>query len=268
MNAVCTNCGTTSTDQARFCSGCGRPVAGITSSEKTRPNPPPLDAAVSQALSRTTVLRPAILSQLTSQTAIRPASAASQREHTAYVTDISPSMGERYDGQRTKLEAAIRAGAALVLQKFRIDPQDEVALVTFDQHAYVILPFVRLAEGKDSVIQALHSLNTDTDGTDINAGLKAASDLFDWSQSNVVRRIVLLTDGQGGHPLRTAEDLKSRGVIIDVTGIGDSPANVDEKLLKKVASVVNGELRYRFIKDQRTLIEVTTTHIATKAGTA
>jgi hypothetical protein len=58
---------------------------------------------------------------------------------------------------------------------------------------------------------------------------------------------------RGGHPLRTAEDLKSQGVIIDVTGVGGSPAKVDDSLLKKVASILHGELLYRFIKDQRTL---------------
>ena len=34
--------------------------------------------------------------------------------------------------------------------------------------------------------------------------------------------------------------LKSRSVVIDVGG-GDAPSNVDEKLIKKVASVIEGE---------------------------
>jgi len=54
--------------------------------------------------------------------------------------------------------------------------------------------------------------------------------------------------------LTTAEDLKARGVVIDVIGIGDQPDNVDEKLLRKVASVIDGETRYQFIKDQQTLV--------------
>ena len=67
--------------------------------------------------------------------------------------------------------------------------------------------------------------------------------MFDWRRNDVVRGIILLTDGHGGHPLRTADDLKSRGVVIDVIGIGPSPSAVDEKLLKKVASVIEGESR-------------------------
>jgi len=65
----------------------------------------------------------------------------------------------------------------------------------------------------------------------------------------------LLTDGQGGEPLDTARKLKDRGVVIDVISIADKPANADEMLLKKVASTVGGVLRYRFIKDQKTLVQ-------------
>ena len=36
---------------------------------------------------------------------------------------------------------------------------------------------------------------------------------------------------------------KAKGVTIDVIGIGDSPDNMNTKLLKKVTSVVNGEVR-------------------------
>jgi len=37
-------------------------------------------------------------------------------------------------------------------------------------------------------------------------------------------------------------------------GVGDKPSNVNEALLRKVASVIDGQLRYRFIKDQQTLL--------------
>jgi Mg-chelatase subunit ChlD len=100
----------------------------------------------------------------------------------------------------------------------------------------------------------MHGLRSGGD-TDIDAGLRTARGCFEWACQDVVRRIVLLTDGQGGSPLRTADDLKERGVVIDVIGVGETPGEVDEKLLRRVASVVQGELRYRFIKDQRTLVE-------------
>ncbi len=96
-------------------------------------------------------------------------------------------------------------------------------------------------------------------GTDITAGLEVARDNFEWQRGGVVRRIILLTDGQGGNPLWTADDLKSHGVIIDVIGVGKNPSVVNEKLLRKVASVIQGESRYRFIKNAKGLVEHYTT---------
>ena len=79
--------------------------------------------------------------------------------------------------------------------------------------------------------------------------------MFDWQRQDVVRRIVLLTDGEGGDPLAMADELKSRGVVIDCIGIGPEPSKVNESLLRQVASVIQGQCRYRFIKDSRTLIQ-------------
>jgi hypothetical protein len=68
-------------------------------------------------------------------------------------------------------------------------------------------------------------------------------------------RIVLLTDGHGGQPLKTANELKANGVFIDVIGIGGSPSAVNEQLLRKIASTVNGDTRYRFISSRKDLFQ-------------
>jgi Mg-chelatase subunit ChlD len=176
-----------------------------------------------------------------------------QRELTVFVDDVSWSMGSTYDGATTKLDAVVRANINMVLEKAKIDPHDEIGLVTFNSCAQTLLTMSPIVSHKRQIIETLQSL-APSNGTDINEGLRAARSLFDWSRTDVVRRIVLLTDGHGGHPIRTAEDLKSRGVVIDVVGVGPDPSSVDEKLLQKVASVIEGELRYRFIKDQQTLV--------------
>jgi Mg-chelatase subunit ChlD len=176
-----------------------------------------------------------------------------QREHTVFVIDISDSMSERYDNKLTKLEAAKRANLSLVINKAHIDIEDEIGVVAFDAYAYMKCPICPLAISKRNITETIQSLNYGG-GTDINAGLVAARDLFDWTQAGIVRRIVLLTDGHGGYPLTTANELKEKNVVIDVIGVGDTPSNVDEKLLKKVASTIQGELRYRFIKDQHSLV--------------
>ena len=202
-----------------------------------------------------------------SMSAAQPSESArmNQREHTVFVIDVSASMGSHYDGRLTKLQAAIQANVTMVLNKTQIDPHDEIGIVTFNHRAHALLPIYPLNSHKREIIRALQSIGIDG-GTDINEGLKAARDMFDWNRSDVVRRIVLLTDGHGGEPLRTAKDLKSRGVVIDVIGVGSDPSAVDEKLLRKVASVIEGELRYRFIKDQQTLV-AHYTQLSQKTGT-
>jgi len=189
-----------------------------------------------------------------------------QRELIVMVMDRSDSMGDPFDPGVIKLEAAVRAAINLILNKAQMDPQDEIALVAFNSKAKVLQGFHPIRTHKQQMIRLLQGLSPDN-GTNIDEGMKAARDLFDWERRGVVRRVVLLTDGQGGDPLGTAKDLKSRGVVIDVIGVGDCPDNVDEDLLRKVASTVGGQLRYRFIKDSQTLVKHYT-QLANKTATA
>ena len=46
-----------------------------------------------------------------------------------------------------------------------------------------------------------------------------------------------------------------------------NPRMVDEKLLRRVASVVGGETRYRFIRDQKSLMAHFTTELSAKTLT-
>ncbi len=238
----------------RFCRYCGAALGGTQVQGRTITMPETTVAA------RTIVNQPA---RAHDATALGPGrttrhgtsvSTSSQREHLVLVGDVSGSMNEAYDGQRTKIEAAVRSAASLILEKRQIDADDRVGIVVFDNRADVLHPVVSLRQHHHELLAALQSQQAGG-GTDINAGLKAARDLFDWNASGVVRRIVLLTDGHGGRPLRTAERLKAAGVVIDVVGVGKTPAGVDERLLRRVASTIEGEVYYCFIKDQGTLIE-------------
>ena len=78
------------------------------------------------------------------------------------------------------------------------------------------------------------------------------------NNDNTTRRIILLTDGEHlgkSNPVNIADKLKGIGVIIDCIGIGGSRKDVDEKLLKQIASRnPNGSIRYCFIGDQEKLI--------------
>ena len=263
----CPRCQSPNPPAARFCQGCGSSLgATIAQGQTVAIDSPGTPIQMSDEQIRTVMKRakqvfgdqPMVLgySRMTGP---------NQREHTVFVDDISGSMDWDYDGQLRKLDAAIRANVTMVLHKEQIDPYDEVGVVVFSDSAEVMLHLSPIHSHKRQIIQTIQSLQI-RGGTDINEGLKAAGNVFDWNRTDVVRRIVLLTDGKGGHPLGTADDLKSRGVVIDVVGVGKDPSGVDEKLLRKVASVIEGETRYRFIKDGYTL-NIYFTHLAGKTAT-
>ena len=256
MNRECEQCKAFNPQDARFCRSCGASLEDDIGQTTVVLPRAPFPPGIPPEQFRTIVPR----SHETGEpTTVLPATErdldGNQREHTVFCLDTSASMGELYSGRSTKLEAACKASVAMVLNKGQIDPLDEIALVTFRSKATVHLGMSPIATYKMDIIEAIQSLAADN-GTDINAGLKATRGVFNWARQDVVRRIVLLTDGQGGQPLGTAEDLKARGVVIDVIGVGADPSGVDEKLLRKVASFIDGELHYHFIKDQQTLTNV------------
>jgi Mg-chelatase subunit ChlD len=256
MDTECKHCGTKNPPVAKFCSHCGRPTAA-TSVDRTVVMSPTSVAAQQGPLDAKTILQK--VQQTFGQDAFVPtgktalAGNPAQRELTIMLTDYSGSMEDEYEPGITKLQAAIRAAINMILEKNRLDCHDEIGLAAFDDKGKELMSLHPLSSHRREMIRTQQSLEING-GTDINEGLLLARDMLDWGRTNVVRRIVLLTDGQGGEPLETARELKARGVVIDVIGIGDDPANVDEKLLRQVASVVGGENRYRFIRDHRALL--------------
>ena len=270
MNQECQRCGKKNPSGSRFCQGCGTVLAATNVQGRTVVLPSSPSAGLPPAIDAKTIVQRAQQAYgdqptMMSTGIMAARGSLNQREQTAIVNDRSASMDEEYTADINKQEAANRAAIVMVCNKAQIDPQDEIGLVAFNSHAEVLLDLLPIVSHKRQMIEAIQDLTPDN-GTDINEGLTAARDMFDWNRKDVVRRIVLLTDGEGGNPLHTAKDLKSRGVVIDVIGIGDCPSNVNEKLLKKVASVVAGELRYRFIKDHQSLI-AHYTQLANKTAT-
>jgi hypothetical protein len=92
-------------------------------------------------------------------------------------------------------------------------------------------------------------------GTNLRRPLELALQTFDWGDCRIAkRRILFLTDGIGGDPRDPATELKRRGVIIEVIGVGPHPSAVHEELLRATASVIHNEPCYRFVKDAQTLM--------------
>lgn len=272
MTITCKACGESVDTQAHFCPRCGEAVG-------TGANADPAQTVISKTMARTSIAGSTAI-----QDAIRRAETAfgstageatrvlgdtrsAQREQLILCCDVSPSMDEGYDGHTVKIDALKRAAVNLILNKYRIDPDDEIGIVIFAEASETVHPLTCTRHGKRDLIQTIQELTTGGYGTSLQAGLEESEASLDWSRSDVVRRIVLITDGHGGKPFRVADGLKSRGTVIDVIGIGRSPRSVNEKVLKRLASIVEGEQRYRFVKDSATLI-AHYTGLATKTATA
>ena len=272
MNQICPSCKAENQSESRFCQLCGATLSATMVQGRT------VIAAVLPAQSHREFIPQDQVQTIVAKAekafgagvmtvATNPVSQdrAHQREHTVMVNDISGSMSAKYAGGMSKLEASKRASVTMVLEKAQLDPNDEIGLVSFDHKARRLIDLCPLHSHKPQIIKTIQSLQIEG-GTDINAGLRTARDMFNWSRKGIVRRIVLLTDGHGGHPLRTVDNLKGRGVVIDVIGVGKNSHSVDEKLLKQVASTIDGENHYWFIKDQQTLVKHYT-QLANKTAT-
>ncbi|MHC5061244.1 MAG: vWA domain-containing protein [Planctomycetota bacterium] len=200
--------------------------------------------------------------------------------------DLSPSMDED-DWLPSRKAGAIKANKELIKVKLKCHPSDEMGIIGFDGKAKLLHPPVCLTKGAGNLQTVLKDPKGSW-GTNFTAALKLAetcffseppkikanlfsrmlSEVFFESDGNKpkatkdrnrTKRIIMLTDGEhnnGGSPLKVVLRLKNAGVIIDCIGIGGSPKDVDEKLLKQIASRnKDGSVRYCFIGDQQQLLQ-------------
>ncbi len=199
--------------------------------------------------------------------------------------DLSPSMEEE-DWKPNRLAGAIKANTRLMEIKAARHPHDRMGLIGFWEKATVLHSPVSPVTHFNNLRNALKNADGGY-GTNFTAALELAekhlpnssgipsggllskmlADIFcetdgfanGRSDSGHLKRIILLTDGdhnQGGNPVNTANRLKKAGVIIDCIGIGGSPRDVNETLLKQIASQnPDGSPRYWFIGDQEKLVK-------------
>ena len=177
------------------------------------------------------------------------------------VIDVSGSMSEA-DYPPTRLEAAVAAASAFARKLAEEDPEAAVALVSYGTRAKCVRRPIQVTEL--AVFEAALA-KLQIDGcTNMAAGLKVAQKTLDQVAASQ-KQVVLLTDGhanEGGCPLNIANGLR-KTAIIECVGIGGQPSDVDEKLLKKIASKDEANRpRYRWIGDRQQLV----THFKRLAG--
>ena len=199
--------------------------------------------------------------------------------------DLSPSM-DYDDWKPTRKAGAITANKELIKIKLKSHPDDRMGIIGFGGDARLLHAPTCISKGFGGLQRALIDPHG-SGGTNFTAALKLAescflgkvnrpgSNFFTRMLSEIfiepenhkpqpsrgdssLKRIIMLTDGEhntGCSPLTIASNLKDAGVIIDCIGIGGGPADVDENLLKQIASQnPDGSIRYCFIGDQQQLL--------------
>lgn len=183
-----------------------------------------------------------------------------QHADSILIIDRSWSMGTKIEERTTRLEAAIDCNKEFVIRFLSGGAGRRVGIVTFASDATVEC----LLLGRERQSDILAALSGIMAGgvTEMQVGLQAASALFvahPSSAPQISRSIVLLTDGHNTgdvSPLQLATHMKEYGVTISTVGVASKRDDVDEALLKEMASTVNGIPRYRFIGDEpRALVE-------------
>ncbi len=182
---------------------------------------------------------------------------------TALVLDQSTSMGDS-DWKPSRMAGVKEAANQFLYVKRQCDPQHVVAVISFDCGAYLQAEPVPVFQGFQSLQKSIKKLKP-SGGTNIDAALRACipvlfpeqgqSTNFNGIPHYSKRSILLVTDGEGGDPREIAKWLKRNDVRLECIGVGGSPKNINEKLLKEIASVENWRVLYRFIGDKQVLVQ-------------
>ena len=172
------------------------------------------------------------------------------------VLDVSGSMLDD-DYKPTRLDGAKAASCAFLRKLQDLSPESLAGVVSFGDRGKIVCKPLRVGEGLAHLEAKIRGLTYDG-ATNMASGLKVAGELIRRCPGSGGGRIVMLTDGfanEGGDPEPVAEKLKRQGIQLDIIGIGGSPSDVNEKQLKRMASVVDGEMRYWFIRNVPELVK-------------
>ena len=169
----------------------------------------------------------------------------------ALVIDSSYSMDEE-DWKPSRMHAAKRAGMAFVTRLAKEEPSARVAIIEFSSRARILCNLVPVSDL--AVMDAIRSIRTSS-ATNVPAGVKAAVQVLAGSGN---AQAIILSDGhsnEGGSARPHGVHLRSIATVSTI-GIGGSPSEVDEALLRELASEYpDGRKRYRWIGDEDQLVE-------------
>jgi uncharacterized membrane protein len=174
-----------------------------------------------------------------------------------FIIDKSGSMADTSGGV-PKVELAKEA---IVRSVQLLSPMDKVGVIAFDDSARWVVPITPL-DDPDAVVNQVGTIRADG-GTDIFAGVKAASEVLP-ADDSALKHIILLTDG-GADPTGIAELITrmnvDHGITLSSVGVGRDAA----PFLPQLAEA--GQGLYHFTDDPSTIpsIFAEETTLATRA---
>lgn len=167
--------------------------------------------------------------------------------------DRSPSM-DLTDWKPSRIAAAKKSAQAFVERLASEEPEARVTVIAYDCHADLLVPSTSASDVK-TIVDAVQALRSGT-GTNITDALRLALSIL--GSSSGPAQVVLLTDGHhnlGPRPSHIVKRLRARATV-DCVGIGGKPADVDEALLRRIASPrADGTPRYRWIGHPDQLVQ-------------
>ena len=149
----------------------------------------------------------------------------------------------------------------------RMRPTDRVALVTYDHRARLLSPLMLVADLRAALPMLLQQIQAGG-GTNIPGGLELAARSLANAPGGMVRRLVLISDGQDGSGIElssVSQSLGSRareGVTTSALGVG---VDYDERWLSTVADAGRGN--YAFLAGGAELTQFLTRELEQASST-
>lgn len=172
------------------------------------------------------------------------------------VIDVSGSM-DCPDYPPSRLVGATQAARRFLERRAASEPNAVAGIVRFGDAARIVAHLVPVRRHTSALNSVLSGLRCDG-STNMGAGVQLAHQELRKVSRSSSRRVVLLTDGhanEGPDPEAMAAAAKQDRIQLDIIGIGGSPADVDEPVLKRMASIVNKQRRYWFIRSVEELVD-------------
>ena len=155
----------------------------------------------------------------------------------AVVLDVSGSMsGEKIDEAR-------RAVGRLIA---RMDPNDQIGLVIYNDGAQLVQPMARVGSVRTALLSRVHTIHAGG-GTNIPQGLRLGNSILASASQELMRRVVLVSDGldHSGLPLdQITGEVRGRangGATLSALGVG---TDYDERFLTNVADAGRGNYEF------------------------